>query len=367
MAVAGTSHFMNNVMSNAHAAESAAEVAVLPQPLSHDDIQRCVPDLVRHGNSPDYRWHSALSAGLKHTPYTIVAQQGEKIVGFLPLCFVRSHLFGRFLVSLPYVNVGGVVAITDSVAAKLIEAAAELGQRLNVDYVELRHEQSFEHSALPHAVTTKVHMRMPLPGTPDELWTTIGSKVRNQVRKGERSPFEISWGRSDALPEFYSVFSRNMRDLGTPVYGRQLFTAILREFGDDAEFCILRLEGTTVAAAMLIHSRGMTEVPSASSLREFNATNANMLMYWHLLKRAVERGSTYFDFGRSTQDSNTYRFKQQWGAVPHPSIWQYFSPSPTFNLVRPDNPKFKRRIEMWKRLPLSLTRLAGPYIMRRIP
>jgi len=44
-------------------------------------------------------------------------------------------------------------------------------------------------------------------------------------------------------------------------------------------------------------------------------------MYCDLLRSAIERGaesliSESFDFGRSTAGSGTYRFKEQWGAVP---------------------------------------------------
>ena len=66
--------------------------------------------------------------------------------------------------------------------------------------------------------------------------------MRNQVRKGQKNGLMVAWGGEDLLPEFYDVFSRNMRDLGTPVYGRALFRAALRQFPDRAEFCVVRLE-----------------------------------------------------------------------------------------------------------------------------
>ena len=139
--------------------------------------------------------------------------------------------------------------------------------------------------------------------------------MRNQVRKGEKSGLTVARGGEELLPDFYSVFSRNMRDLGTPVYGAGLFAAALRQFPSDAELFVVRAERTPVAAALLLHGPGVTEVPSASSLRQYNHTCANMLLYWNLLERAVERGQAVFDFGRSTIDGPTYRFKKQWGAA----------------------------------------------------
>ena len=122
-----------------------------------------------------------------------------------------------------------------------------------------------------------------------------------------------------------------------------------------------------MSAALLTHGDGITEVPSASSLREFNSTNANMLMYWHLLKRAVERGQREFDFGRSTLDSNTYRFKKQWGAEPHPCVWQYYVRRGSIGEMRPDNSRFGLAIKVWQRLPLAIANIFGPMIVRGIP
>jgi FemAB-related protein (PEP-CTERM system-associated) len=210
-------------------------------------------------------------------------------------------------------------------------------------------------------------MRLPLPLTGAQLWKQIPSKARNQVRKGQKSGLSVVWGSDELLPEFYAVFSHNMRDLGTPVYGRGLFRAVLRQFPGRTELCVLRAGRLPVAAALLLHGRGVTEVPSAGALRAYNPSCANMLMYWHLLERAVDRRQAVFDFGRSTRDSGTHAFKKQWGAVPEPAEWQYYLRSGSPGDMRPDNPSYGRLIRLWQRLPVSLTRLIGPPIVRGIP
>jgi FemAB-related protein (PEP-CTERM system-associated) len=187
------------------------------------------------------------------------------------------------------------------------------------------------------------------------------------VRKGQKSQLTVHWGGEDLLDDFYAVFSRNMRDLGTPVYGRDLFRSVLAVFPNQSELCVVRAGSQAVAAALLLHGWGITEVPSASSLREFNSSNANMLMYWHLLERAIGRGQSIFDFGRSTVDGNTFRFKAQWGAEPHTASWQHYVRRGSPLEMRPNHPKHQRRIRIWQRLPVGLTRLIGPAIVRGIP
>jgi FemAB-related protein (PEP-CTERM system-associated) len=315
----------------------------------------------------DPAWLTVLEQGLGHEVYALEALDGEHTCGFLPLAYVRSLLFGRFLVSLPYLNSNGVLAGGAAARRALVDRAVALADERRVRHLELRHEEAVEHPALAGRLTSKVHMRLPLPSFPGPLWEGLSGKVRNQVRKGEKSGLSVAWGREDLLPEFYDVFSRNMRDLGTPVYGAGLFAAVLRQFPGDAELCVVRAGRPAVAAALLLHGPGVSEVPSASSLRQFNHTCANMLLYWNLLERAVARGQAVFDFGRSTVDSNPYRFKKQWGAQPSPAVWQYYRRGGGESDLRPENPRYARLIRIWQRLPVRLTRWIGPAIVRGIP
>lgn len=312
-------------------------------------------------------WLNVLRDGLQHEPYLIEASTDGRVAGVLPLALVKGPFFGRFLVSLPYVNSSGVVAREEAVSTQVLDAAVALADRLDVRYLELRQERKIVHPALTHKNESKVLMRLKLPDSVDELWNRFKSKLRSQIRSGEKHDFTIDWGGLDCLDAFYHVFSRNMRDLGTPAYSRRFFQAILTRFAGRAELCVVRLNGEPVASALVTHGDRISEVLSASSLRAFNSTNANMVMYWHLLRRAVERGQQVFDFGRSTVDSNTYRFKKQWGAEPSPSIWQYYLRRGSIGDMRPDNAKFGLAIRAWRQLPVWFTRLIGPTIVRGIP
>ena len=220
---------------------------------------------------------------------------------------------------------------------------------------------------LTEQLTSKVHMRLKLPASADELWMQLKPKVRNQVRKAEKQQFTVHCGGLELLEPFYEVFSRNMRDLGTPVFGRQLFSSILSSFGDEAEFCVVQKGQRPIAAGLLLHGNGVTQVPSASSLRSFNSTCVNMLMYWHLLQRAIARSQGVFDFGRSTVDSSTFQFKSQWGAQPQPAVWQYYVRKGTIKDMRVESGKYRLFIALWRRLPVSISRVIGPVIVRGIP
>ncbi len=327
----------------------------------------------------DPRWLRVLREGLGHRPRVIVSRdESGAINGYLPLVLVAGRLFGKFLVSLPYINRAGVVAADDGVAAALVDRACELADELDVKYLELRHHAKvIEHAKLGFRRDEKHRMVLSLPASEDALWKSIGAKVRNQIRKGDKSELSIRWAsypdHAAALDGFYDVFAVNMRDLGTPVFGRRLFEKILEAFGDAAELAVVSRGEQVIATALLVHDPAgpgrvaSTQVPSASALRAYNSTNANMWMYHQLLLRAMARGSGAFDFGRSSEGSGTYRFKKQWGAEPQSTVWQYYIRKGDVNAMRPDSAKNQRRVEIWKKLPVWLTRLAGPHIVRGIP
>lgn len=316
----------------------------------------------------DPRWLSVLQDGLGVEPYLLQATEGGRVVGLLPLAFVRSILFGRFLVSLPYVNWAGVIADSETAARALLERALEIAEALNVRCLQLRHESRWAHPSLAHELTGKAQMRLSLAPQIDDTWKRLRSVVRTQVRKGEKQGFTLHWGGLELLDEFYHVFAENMRDLGTPVFGCSLFRGILlRFFPEEAELCVVRADGKAVGGALVIHGPGLTEVPSASVLREYRSTAANSLMYWRLIERATAREQQVFDFGRSTIGSSTYDFKIKWGAQPHPVTWQCFLRKGTAVDLRPESGKYDLMIAVWQRLPVWFTRWIGPPIVRGIP
>ena len=313
-------------------------------------------------------WANVFATAFRHRPYFLWVEQEKRIVGVLPLMHISGPIFGSFLVSQPYLNTGGVLADSEQIETHLIGRAVELADILNVKHLELRHERRAAHERLNSVNTEKVHMRLELPATVDALWTGLKSKLRSQVKKPlNDESLSVQFGHLDQLNAFYSVFCRNMRDLGTPPFSKKLFREMLVQFGDAAEICSVIQNGQPIASGFLLHGPEVTLIPSASSLREFNHTACNMLMYWHCLKRSVERGQNAFDFGRSSHDSGTFKFKQQWGSEEYPAVWQYYSRKGDISDARPNSGKFDKVIAVWQKLPVWLTKIVGPEIVRGIP
>ena len=309
----------------------------------------------------------ALCSGFSHRGYWIEAESADQTTGILPVVYMNTKLFGKFLVSLPYLNWGGVIASDNESSKGLIDHAVELADKLDVQFLELRHESEVQHPKLTEVRSEKCQMRMPVENE-ESAWKGCRSTVRTQVRKGDKQNFEIEFGQTELLDRYYQVFARNMRDLGTPVFSRSLFRNLLDQLDHNAELCVVSKERIPIACALTFHHpNGLSEVPSASALREHRKTAVNTWMYWQLIKRAIERGADTFDFGRSTPDGPTFDFKRKWGATPSPVAWQYYLRRGTANQVRPDNSKYDRAIRIWQKLPMWVANTAGPMIVRGIP
>jgi len=303
------------------------------------------------------------------TDYLSAVPASSDVVGILPLVQLESRMFGNMLVSLPFFNYGGICGDCDEVRSALLDAAINIAADRKVDFVEIRHDDNTQawQQRLQRKVS-KVSMRLDLPASSDELWKSIGSKLRNQVQRPRKEGMTAVVGKEELLDGFYDVFSSNMRDLGTPVYPKMFFSNILREFPGRTWICSVYSGERPVAAGFLAGFRDRLEIPWASSLRGFNKFSPNMLLYWSSLEFACSRGYRLFDFGRSTPDEGTYRFKEQWGAKPHPLYWYYWLPNGRdIPQVNPRNPKYRAAIAVWQRLPLSITRLVGPAIVKYIP
>lgn len=338
--------------------------------LTPEDYEKWDAYVEQHANTSLYhftKWFSLIQSLFNHSVYAFYKEQNNTVTGVLPLVRIKSKIFGDYYVSMPYVNYGGILADNDVIKKELFEYANDYVTDEGGSHIEYRH--TFEMDNDIPVRTDKVLMILSLPETEEELWKAIGSKLRAQVKRPQREGVSVKHGGSELVDDFYYVFSRNMRDLGTPVYSKKLFTSIIDSFGDNVHIVVVySKEGEPAAAGYTIGYRGRLEIPWASALRKYNRISVNMMLYWEILKYAIEEKYKEFDFGRSTIDAGTYRFKKQWGAQPQQLYWHYWlrdgGEPPQMN---PHNPKYQLAIKLWQKLPLWLTRIIGPPIVKNLP
>jgi serine/alanine adding enzyme len=290
----------------------------------------------------------------------------DRVQGILPLVEMKSLLFGHFLVSMPFFNSGGIAAESPEAEAALASEAETLAARLRVRHVELRQQNpiSIAWQSRSHKVRCVVDLT---PGR-ELLFQKLSSRLRGKIRKAERAGARFESGAGELVSDFYIVFARNMRDLGTPVYSRTLFEAVLRHFADRAVVFVVRLEGKPVSAAIGLRAGGIMELPWICSNYDCANLYVNEYLYWSAMLWASENGLGELDLGRSSVDSGPHRFKKQWNPAELPLFWYYWlGKDAALPELNPANPKFRLAVRCWQNLPLAVAGRLGPAIVANIP
>jgi len=287
------------------------------------------------------------------------------IGGAAPACEVSSLLFGRNLVCMPFLDYGGIAAPDPEVESQLRKALLAEASARRAD-LEIR---CFEPLAgLDQTPNVKVAMMLSLgaEGT-DAYWKSLDAKVRNQVRKAEKSSVTVRWGRDEYLDDFYRVFCVNMRDLGSPTHSKAFFKSVLKHF-PGAEVGAAYREGRCIGGLFRILWRGTLVIPWASTLKEERVHCPNNALYWESIRHAFERGCRSVDFGRSSRDEGTYRFKKQWLAAESPLHWYQFDVSGAARkeVRHAASGKLGLMKNVWAKLPLAVANVAGPILRGKI-
>jgi FemAB-related protein (PEP-CTERM system-associated) len=311
-------------------------------------------------------WKQVIENSFRWQTYYLAAEENDQFHGVLPLVVQKSWLFGRFVSSMPFLNSGGILAESREAELLLLEEAVRITREVRAKHLELRHQT--DHKLDLPTRTNKVTVVLRLDPDHDKMWKALNTKIRTKVRKSMSFGMTSDFGGENYLPEFYSVWSENMRDLGTPAYSAQFFGEIVRVFSRNTHLCVVRHRGRAVAVSFLIGFRDRVEAVWSSSVRDSLNLKPNMLLYWNLFCFAAQQRYKVFDFGRSTVDSGTHAFKLQWGAETVPLHWNYWlAAGDKLPEINPSNRKYELAIRMWQKMPLSFTRLLGPHIARCLP
>jgi FemAB-related protein (PEP-CTERM system-associated) len=327
--------------------------------------RRVVDESPSSGLAHSPEWFTLIHRAYGHTPLYLTMNDGNGRSGVLPAFVVRRPFFGTVVTSMPFLDSGGPCSRSADTRKMLVEHLIAEARRIGAARVELRCAERLDIPAQP--AEHKVNLTLPLPADPDQLWRRFDKQVRNQVRKAERCGLTVEHGGVENLRAFYEAFVVRMRDLGSPPHAPEFLRAVLDAFGGRARIVLVRKGNLTIGALFALAFKDRLVVPWAICLKEYFSLCPNMLLYWETLRSACVEGFTRFDFGRSTRDSGTYRFKVQWGAQEEPLFWYFISPDrirSDITAVAGHGSKTEILGKAWQRLPLALTRCVGPHIRR---
>lgn len=312
-------------------------------------------------------WGRTLESVFRFRPENLVATgPGGAITGVLPLYEVDNFMTGRVLISSPFAVYGGILADSDEVRDAIAREARRIGEERNVQYIELRNTDPSQVTGATPVDRYVTFTQDVKPMTDEELLATVHKKTRNMVRKALKSPF--STRMTESLDTFYALMCNNYRRLGTPIFPRSFFETMKKNFGPMVDVREILVNEDVAAAAYNFLYNGSMHTYYAASSPAFLNLAPNNYMYFDFLRWAGNNGLHVFDFGRSKKESGTYEFKRHWGTVvrelPYEVMLIRRQDPPNFS---PKNPKFEMAIAVWQKLPLLVTNLLGPRLIRLFP
>lgn len=310
-------------------------------------------------------WKNAIEKTYGHKQHYLIAEENGNIKGILPLFLMESMIFGKKLISVPFGPYGGVCADSTMIEQALIEEAKRIVEITGVDYLEVRNLFHNGNDLITNDVYVTLILK--LERNPKLLWQKFSRKVRNATRKATKAGLEVEMG-DNYISDFYRIYARNMRDLGSPVHSYALFKNLQSEFHGQTDIAVVHYEDKIIACIFLLYFKDTIISGWASSNKSYQRFNPNNLLYWKMIEYGCEKGYRYFDFGRSIVGSGTYRFKKPWGADVNQLYYQYYLNNvgkiPNSTHI---NPKRKIFARMWRKLPVSVTKLAGPKLRGKYP
>jgi FemAB-related protein (PEP-CTERM system-associated) len=312
-------------------------------------------------------WRWLVERVFGHRAHYLTALRDGRIVGVLPMFELKSLLFGHSLVSIPFAIGGGIAADDPAAASALLAAARTLAGERKVNYLELRSEHPLPDPGLVDK-DLYVTFRADLRESEEALIKRMERKRRQMMNYVAKAPFEYRVAGIEELPLFYRLFCESMRHHGTPVYPRRFLREILDRYPGDTNLFFVYHEGRPVAGVMNLTFRDVLMPFYAGADRHERPRGVDDFTYLAIMRWGRENGFHTFDFGRSKRGTGAYKFKQRWGMEEVPLGYQYhLGKARELPNVSPANPKYQAAIRIWQKLPLPVTRLLGPMIVKRVP
>ena len=330
------------------------------------DVRRIEGFVADAGASLFHRpaWLTGVASGTRQRQFGLLAERLGTVTGWLPLTEVRSRLFGKALVSSGFGVGGGILATSEAAERQLAEAAQAHACSAGFAGIELRGgtvpagwvSWSDKHCGFARMLASDDEAEL----------LAIPRKARAEVRKGLGFGHRVTVGRSARdLAAHYACYSASVRNLGTPVFPKALFRAMIDAFPDHSDILTV-WQGDTPLASVLSFYHGGAVMPFwGGGVFAARGARANEVMYFELMRHARARGMTRFDFGRSKTGSGPFAFKKNWGFAPEPLTYCAWSaPGSRPRNIDPTDEGYSRKIGLWKKLPLPVANTLGPWIAR---
>lgn len=323
-----------------------------------------------------YDWSEVLRKYYRLKFYPLVALDGSKVTGILPLYQVRTLRTSQALFSIPYVVAGGIVAENEAAQQALLNKAIELAEQTRSTHIVLRQYKAKIEGNLK---TDDGHYNreLTLSENLDDVWKSISETNRAKIAETRKYELVLEYPSGD-LDRFYQVLLKNQRDLGLPCVSKRWVAHLLAT--GMYRIALLKRNSTIVAGTLAKRFKDTVSFPlSCLPDQSERSTLFAYNLYSQLLTRFAQDGVRIFHSGRIPRKDAAPAYRLGWGGAKCYYYYQYYESSFGHYARYSEASKeesalanvtgWKRRLfeSVWKRIPLRVAAILGPTIVAQFP
>lgn len=310
-------------------------------------------------------WMSLVNETLGVEYKIAILQENNETVASIPFAFYRNFIKGPCAIPLQFSGYyGSIVANSNLYKKKIMNHFFQYCERKKL-YTQIPEINSIDgyksHSGYS---IYKIELKNNLP-VEEQILSYASKRTRGYIKSAINSNLKSFVGGLELIDEFYFIYLQNMKELGTPPLPESYFKKII-EYLPKVSKVILVKDHKKVCSGMFIMQISEKELftPIICTPRLYQTGQSSHLIYLKAAEEAQNFGCSIVNFGRSIDGGGPALFKKRYGLKASPLF--IYSPNKKWKVTDPNNTNWRYAIEIWKRLPIFLTKLAGKILAKHV-
>jgi hypothetical protein len=326
-------------------------------------------------------WLNALESETGKTVFRITAKdENNKIVGVLPLQKTDGIPFGlgglagnSRLSSLPRTPLAGILADNNYVYNKIIKAAIDLTKKYNGTILQIKtlkpdSDEENEIKIIPWRQSFIYEL-------PEKEKDIIFGNPRNNrrikwaVHKAEKSGVTVRAAESlQDLKKWYHLYLETSRWHAVPPRSFKFFRNIFEKLNEKMIKLLLAVKDQKIIAGSLFLCFNTTCFYAFNGRdKEMLHLRPNDIIQYHMIFEACRKKYKYYDMGEVPGGHDGLaEFKKKWGCITKQIYHLYCNPSGILKEHPISASPGGFRINVWRKIPISLTEKLGRIINNRL-
>jgi len=330
-----------------------------------------------------WEWGDVLQRTYNLKRWYLAVKEDRRIVGVLPIFYIRGLFFADKLVSLPFCEYGGPLltdyldqSMAENVLALLMKNVHRLAEELKIDYVELRHPQisfsNFLSSNGFRVLRRYVTFKLDLTAGESGIWESFDGLTRRRARarleKAMRIGTRVEEVNGDSLEHYYALYLGTQKRHGSPPHSYVFFKNLYDGFKSKG---LLRMflavsEGNPIAGIMVFCFNGMLYCWNNVLDRKYASWHPTDFLLWQVIRWGIENNFSVLDLGRTRpEDAGVYYFKSRWGGQ-KTCLEDYVFSVRNVKIPDPLQRRYVFLSRLWSLLPQPIAGKVGPHVTSRI-